>query len=303
MNTDIIRNSAVDLVLFTVANPSEFPSLIWDDSLVSYGSLGSKTQDGLSLFVVTVPADSSIYPNLKDTRVLPGGYLKDDETLASAARRVAEERIGPMKLLRLRQLGTFDEPNRDPSGRVLSFAYWAMVNFEEVRKYLGGRDRIGLELVSSQGFMDRFISEFGPLEEYDGVSRFGYRTMPSTKAFRSHEKTLTKSLPWGQILGLDHDDMVFYAWRKLRHAFDSRLDPFSFLGLNPLGREFRLSELQELREVCRGDRIQRDLFKRQMLSSDFIHYSEKRDRSRPGKPANLYTLKRDPNTEDGTEEK
>ncbi len=290
MSSDILTSSAVDLVIFTVVDTQSLSERLWDDSLVSQGRYAAKSRSGLSLFVVTVPANEDSYPNLAGTRVLPGGYLYKDETLLESSRRIAKERLGLDLTTRIRQLGNFDEPNRDPNGRVISFAYWGMVDFEHIRKYLGGREQIGLELVNSSHYMDEFEKEIGSLEQFDGVCRFGNRLMPSPSAFRGHKKTLTADLPEGRILGLDHDDMVFYAWRKLRHAFDGRLDPFQFLGLNPLGQEFRLSELQDFTEVCRGERIQRDLFRRQMLSEQsFLLQTEKTDRSKAGKPAKLYS--------------
>jgi ADP-ribose pyrophosphatase YjhB (NUDIX family) len=290
MSPDILTSSAVDLVIFTVVDAKSLSERLWDDSLVSQGQYSTKSSSGLSLFVVTIPADQEKYPNLVRSRVLPGGYLYKDETLLESSRRIAKEKLGLDLSTRIRQLGTFDEPNRDPNGRVISFAYWGMVDFEHIRKYLGGREQIGLELVNSSHYMDVFEKEVGSLEQFDGVCRFGNRTMPSPSAFRGHRKTLTTNLPEGRILGLDHDDMVFYAWRKLRHAFSGRLDPFQFLGLNPLGSEFRLSELQDFTEVCRGERIQRDLFRRQMQSQEtFLLETGKTDRSRAGKPAKLYS--------------
>jgi ADP-ribose pyrophosphatase YjhB (NUDIX family) len=289
MTTDIFTSSAVDLVIFTVIDQSKLPSQLWDDSLVSFGAYKPDLHDGLSLFVVTIPADLDLYPNLKGKRVLPGGYLGKNETLASASNRIAQERLGLSLKTKIRQLGTFDEPERDPRGRILSFAYWAMIDFAEIRKYLGGRDQIGLELVNSHEYMYSFERSNQPLYRYDGVCRFGNRTMPSPSSFRGHAKTLTDELPGGPILGLDHDLMVFYAWRALRHAFDGRLDPFRYLGLNPIGQEFRISQLQDFTEVCRGETIQRDLFKRQMLSGEtFLLNTGKTDRSKPGKPSNLY---------------
>ena len=289
MTTDIFNSSAVDLVIFTVADESQLSQALWDDSLVSSGLYKAERPTGLSLFVLTVAADPDKYPNLDRSRVLPGGYLSKDETLRESSRRIAKEKLGLSLFKGMRQLGTFDEPNRDPNGRVISFAYWAMVEFEQVRRYLGGRDQVGLELVNSSQYMEIFQYENKPLDYYDGVCRFGNRTMPSPTALRSHKKTLTNELPEGRILGLDHDELVFYAWRQLRHAFDGRLDPFAFLGLNPLGQEFRLSQLQDFKEVCRGEKFQRDLFRRQMLSdSTFLSQTGKTDRSKAGKPAMLY---------------
>lgn len=301
MSTDILTNSAIDLVIFTVADQSKLPQQLWDDRLVSYGPYKPQDGDGLALFVVTVPADANKYPNLKSQRVLPGGYLELEKSLMESAEHIAKDKLGIDMRRRLRQLGTYDEPNRIEGTRILSFAYWSMVAFEDLRRFLGGTEQLGLELVNSAEFMSVFEQNHGSLENYDGVSRFGNRAMPKKSGGFGHFKQTTKDLPEGQILGFDHDLMVFSAWRQLRHAFDGRLDPFRFLKLNPLGEEFRLSQLQEFQEVCRGDWIQRDLFRRQMLSNDsYISPSAKRDRSRPGKPATLYNLSVDP---DDTEPK
>jgi len=297
MTTDIISNSSVDLVIFTIVDESKISPSMVEDGLVSFGpelpirSDYPRLGEGLSLFVVTMAAPLDEKGNPTGKRILPGGEVGLQETLLRAAQRIAMERLGLKLMGRIRQLGTFDDPYRDPSGRVISFAYWAMADFDNLRKYLGGRDEIGLELVNSLEYMDYFERFWGPLEKFDGVSRFGFRTMPTPTGIRGHAKTTTISMPSGRILGLDHDEMVFFAWRKLRHAFESRLDPVTFLGVNPLGSEFRLSRLQEFREVCRGERVQRDTFKRLMLNQEkFINYTGKTDRSRPGKPAQLYSL-------------
>ena len=295
MTTDIYSDKALDLVIFTVVDESTIRSKVWDDELISPDYAGQKGTYGLSLFAVTVPADSALYPLARGQRVLPGGYLGKTESLEQASHRIAQDRLGLSLNTKIRQLGIFDDPKRDPNDRVLSFAYWGMVNFEDIRKYLGGKERVGLELVCSQVFMDKFERENGTLDSFDGVSRFGNRKMPDAKRKVGHDKTLTGQTKSGRILGLDHDDMVFYAWRQLRHAFDGRLDPFRYLGINPLGEEFRLSDLQEFTEVCRGERVQRDAFRRMMLAdSSYLNSTGRTDSKRPGKPANLYSLSAPP---------
>ena len=295
MTTDIYSDKAIDLVIFTVVDESTIRSKVWDYELISPDFAGQKRTYGLSLFAVTVPADSALYPLARGQRVLPGGYLGKSESLEQASHRIAQDRLGLSLNTKIRQLGIFDDPKRDPNDRVLSFAYWGMVNFEDIRKFLGGKERVGLELVCSQIFMDKFERENGTLESFDGVSRFGNRKMPDAKRKVGHDKTLTSQSKSGRILGLDHDDMVFYAWRQLRHAFDGRLDPFRYLGINPLGEEFRLSDLQEFTEVCRGERVQRDAFRRMMLAdSSYLNSTGRTDSKRPGKPANLYSLSAPP---------
>ena len=295
MTPDIVSSVSLDLVLFTVVDAQSLSESLWDDSLISLGNYTERPRSGYALFVVTVPAKDETHPELKNRRLLPGGHLYKDETLAESSRRIVNEQLGLDFKKRLWEVKAFDAIHRDPrdpNERIISFAYWAMVEFNMLRKYLGGREQVGLELVNSIPYMERFEQDRGPLEMFDGVCRFGNRQMPSPSSFRAHFKTLSKDMPEGQILGLDHDEMVFFAWRKLRHAFDGRVDPFRYLGNNPLGGEFRLSELHEFTEVCRGERIQKDLFRRQILNEDtFLEASGNTDRSKAGKPAMLYTPK------------
>lgn len=61
---------------------------------------------------------------------LPGGFLSLDETFEQAARRVLSSKTGIGDVF-LEQLYTFDQPERDPRGRVLSVAYYALVNSEQ----------------------------------------------------------------------------------------------------------------------------------------------------------------------------
>lgn len=58
---------------------------------------------------------------------LPGGFLRDDETLDDAARReLAEETALDGDHLHLEQLHAYSAPDRDPRGRVVTVAYLAI---------------------------------------------------------------------------------------------------------------------------------------------------------------------------------
>lgn len=60
---------------------------------------------------------------------LPGGFVRVDESLEDAARRELQEETG-LKNIFLEQLYTFGDLNRDPRERVVTVAYYALVNFE-----------------------------------------------------------------------------------------------------------------------------------------------------------------------------
>ena len=58
---------------------------------------------------------------------LPGGFVDMNEDLETAALRELEEETG-VKDLFVEQLYTFGAPDRDPRGRVISVAYFSLVN-------------------------------------------------------------------------------------------------------------------------------------------------------------------------------
>jgi ADP-ribose pyrophosphatase YjhB (NUDIX family) len=62
----------------------------------------------------------------KGAWALPGGFVRDRESLDEAARRELEEETG-VRDIYLEQLYTFGEPNRDPRARVITVAYFAII--------------------------------------------------------------------------------------------------------------------------------------------------------------------------------
>lgn len=68
------------------------------------------------------------FGQLKDQWALVGGFVKDEEPLRDAVERELAEEAG-IQVNFLEQLYTFgDDINRDPRGRVISVAYFALVN-------------------------------------------------------------------------------------------------------------------------------------------------------------------------------
>lgn len=57
---------------------------------------------------------------------LPGGFVLENESVDDAAHRELQEETGVEKVF-LEQLYTFGEPKRDPRGRVITIAYYALV--------------------------------------------------------------------------------------------------------------------------------------------------------------------------------
>ena len=73
-------------------------------------------------------------------RAIPGGLIKSDESVAMGAARILEEKTG-VRGVYLEQLATFGAVDRDPFGRVVSVAYFALISSDShlktTREYSG----------------------------------------------------------------------------------------------------------------------------------------------------------------------
>lgn len=94
----------------------EKPSLTVDCVVFGY--------DAQKLWVLLVNRKKLPY---QDKWALPGGFLSIDETFEMAIQRILVTKTG-MQDLFMEQLYSFDSIGRDPRGRVISVAYYALVN-------------------------------------------------------------------------------------------------------------------------------------------------------------------------------
>lgn len=66
---------------------------------------------------------------------LMGGFVQDGEIVDDAAKRVLAELTG-LENVYMEQVGTFGEVDRDPGERVISVAYYALININEYDRNL-----------------------------------------------------------------------------------------------------------------------------------------------------------------------
>jgi 8-oxo-dGTP diphosphatase len=67
---------------------------------------------------------------------IPGGFVHEDESLEAAARRELAEETGVGDVY-LEQLYSFGDPGRDPRGRVVTVAYFALIAADHARLQAG----------------------------------------------------------------------------------------------------------------------------------------------------------------------
>ncbi|MFZ2900699.1 MAG: NUDIX domain-containing protein [Saprospiraceae bacterium] len=96
------------------------PALTVDCVIFGYGT-------GQSLKVLLIQRS---LPPFEGQWALPGGFVDMEENLEAAALRELAEETGMTDVF-IEQLFTFGDPGRDPRGRVVSVAYYALVNLTE----------------------------------------------------------------------------------------------------------------------------------------------------------------------------
>jgi 8-oxo-dGTP diphosphatase len=190
----------------------------------------------------------------KAAYALPGGFVRIDESLDDAAARLMESKAGFNGVF-LEQLYTFGDVRRDPRGRVITVAYYALVDAARFRK------------MTSPAVSARLVVPW-PGETGGPVDVIGPDSKPLTIAF-------------------DHADILGLAVKRLRGKLD-----YTPVGFQLLPAEFTLRQLQEVHEAVRAEELNKDSFRRRMLTSGLLEATGARERDVLHRPAELYRFLR-----------
>jgi 8-oxo-dGTP diphosphatase len=183
---------------------------------------------------------------------LPGGFVRMDESLDAAARRVLVEKAGLSGVF-LEQLYTFGAVERDPRTRVVSVAYYALVHHE---RFTGLQDRVARVDVPWEGETGGAVD----LRAEDGS--------PLALAF-------------------DHADIVGTAVKRIRGKLG-----YTPIGYQLLPERFTLRDLQTVHETVLGRPLNKDSFRRRMLASGELEATGERQTDVDHRPAELYRMSR-----------
>jgi 8-oxo-dGTP diphosphatase len=187
---------------------------------------------------------------------LPGGFVGMEEALEAAAARLLGAKAGVEGVF-LEQLYTFGAPGRDPRTRVISVAYYALVEGPRLAALRPGSvlARLRVPWEGEQG---------GPVEAI-GPGEGGERSLP---------------------LAFDHAEMLGTAVKRLRGKLE-----YTPVGLELLGERFTLAELQAVHETILGRPVNKDSFRRRMVASGMIEATGELRSGGQHRPAELFKRK------------
>jgi 8-oxo-dGTP diphosphatase len=188
---------------------------------------------------------------------LPGGFIREQENVDAAARRVVSERTG-LPDIYLEQFYVFGDYSRyDP---------------EPFKKILG----IGSSTQAEHHWLlERFIS-------------IGYYALVDFTEVRPTPAAIFDSCDWYQLNNMpeliqDHTKIVHKALEALRANLDHRL-----IGFNLLPESFTMGELQRLYETILGHKLLRPAFQRKMLGLGILTRVAKQYSGRAHKAPYVY---------------
>jgi 8-oxo-dGTP diphosphatase len=186
---------------------------------------------------------------------LPGGFVRVDESLDRAANRVLRDKAGLTDVY-LEQLYTFGERDRDPRTRVVSVAYYALVDSARLTPRHEASLGFGRIVVPWEG------ETGGPVEARDRQGR-------------------------GMPLAFDHADILGMAVKRIRGKLD-----YTPIGFQLLPETFTLRRLQDVHETILGRTLNKDSFRRRMLASGLLEATGERETEVGHRPAELYRFTR-----------
>lgn len=225
------------------------PSVAVDVVLLAAGrSVG----DGLRLMLVqrTAPPQQGLF-------ALPGGFVGLAEPLGMAAERVLAEKTG-LRDIFCEQLATFGAPERDPRGRVISIAFWALVS--------GG----ALAVVGKPPMPARAARVSLPA----GHELFGPLLVVDDDG---------QELP----LAFDHASMIRSAITRLRRRI--WYTPVAF---ELMPDEFTLASLRDVYQTVLGRPLNKDSFRKRILGAGTVEPTDHLESSVGHRPARLYRFAR-----------
>ncbi len=246
-----------DTLIFSVA----------DEETGNYRKLPEK-----KFSVLLVKRDS--YP-FKDKWCLPGGFMRMEETIDEAAKRILKVETN-LQDIYMEQLYTFGELDRDPRMRIVSVSYIALVDKNRLKEHLSKN--------ASWFQMDILEEEREIQVTFDnGNESFSITIEKKLKNPTSdrYEYIVKKNTH----LAFDHAKVIVCGVERLKNKVG-----YTDIVFNMMPKYFTLGELQQVYEVILGKKLLDPAFRR--MIQDKVEKTDKIKTGGGHRPSVLFQYKK-----------
>ena len=214
------------------------------------------------------------YP-FKDKWCLPGGFVKIDEDLEDAPKRILANETNIHDIY-LEQLYTFGSVNRDPRMRIVSTSYMALIDKNRLSDKLNNNASwFNIRVVED----DKIISVY--LE--NGIEEIKFKIKKILK-----EKTTDRykfEVVENDKLAFDHPLVIVSGIERLKNKIE-----YTDIVFNMMPKYFTLGELQQVYEIILGKKLLDPAFRR--IIADKVVKTDKMQTGGGHRPSYLFKYKK-----------
>ena len=211
----------------------------------------------------------------KDTWCLPGGFVKENESIDEAADRILEKETNLSNIYK-EQLYTFGELNRDPRTRVISTAYMALID----------KQKIDNKLSKDASWFNIHITEENNkvnvvLENDDDTIEFVIKKELVAETTKKYKHKTIKN----EKIAFDHDKIILTGIERMKNKVKD-----TDIVFNMMPEYFTLGELQQIYEVILDKKLLDPAFRR--IIADKVEKTDKMIKTGGHRPSVLFRYKK-----------
>ncbi len=214
------------------------------------------------------------YP-FKDKWCLPGGFVKIDEDIEDAAKRILKEEANISDIY-IEQLYTYGDPKRDPRTRVISTSYMALIDKNKLKYDISkNASWFNVIVLEDEKFIDVTLD--------NGNETIKYKSKKTLK-----EKTTDRfkyEVVQNDKLAFDHALVITSGISRLKNKIE-----YTDIVFNMMPEYFTLGELQQVYEVILGKKLLDPAFRR--IIANKVEKTNKMKTGEGHRPSALFRYKK-----------
>lgn len=214
------------------------------------------------------------YP-FKDKWCLPGGFVKIDEDIEDAAKRILKEEANISDIY-IEQLYTYGNPKRDPRTRVISTSYMALIDKNKLKYDISkNASWFNVIVLEDEKFIDVTLD--------NGNETIKYKIKKTLK-----EKTTDRfkyEVVQNDKLAFDHALVITSGISRLKNKIE-----YTDIVFNMMPEYFTLGELQQVYEVILGKKLLDPAFRR--IIANKVEKTNKMKTGEGHRPSVLFRYKK-----------